>query len=448
MVNYRAEEMFIGELALGGGQPVRLQSMTNTSTADVNATVAQAIRLFEAGAELVRFSVPDRQSAESLLPIKNKLRAAGFNHPLVADIHFRPELAILAARHVDKIRINPANFSGTVPAGNALKTLVKVCHDHGTAIRTGTNLGSLAPAFLKTFPSPTKAITEVTLAFLGMLEALGFFRSIVSLKASHVPTMIQAYLNITNHMQKTGRRYPIHLGVTEAGNGLAGRIRSAAGSGTLLRMGIGDTIRVSLTEDPVNEITAAKKILHYAKNTRAMEYPATKYVPDASSPEDLAIMTAIDTGSRIIRSIGSDGIMPSPDTSALPEIQMPEYESIGNKGNTEMIRELILQAFGYPSRLTAFIACPACGRTTVDLEGLLSLVKESVGNIPGLKIAIMGCVVNGPGEMADAHYGLMASTSGRIWLFKGDKVIKKGLSPNHAPEVLKNLIQDDGWLQT
>lgn len=444
MVRIQTKVVMVGNLPLGGGHPVRLQSMTSVPTVNTTATVAQAIRIFEAGADLVRVSVPDKASVPALKVIKKELNAAGFSNPLVADVHFEPKLAIQAARYVEKVRINPGNFGSSLTNLKALESLVKVCKDHGTVIRIGTNMGSLPAGFLKTYGHTPEAMVESTMSFLQMLEDLGHSQTIISLKASQVKSMVKSNILMIRRMSETGTIYPLHIGLTEAGNGLAGRIKSAAGIGPLLSMGIGDTIRVSLTEDPENEIPVSEMIIAYARNSQVAPNTSYDYVYDTSNEETLAIMAAIDAGSSILdikaEITGTQSV--KEQNSGNIRISAP---NIKQQEIVESIRQWVLHATGKPSLCTDYIACPACARSSADLEALLNATKNIIGDVAGLKIAVMGCVVNGPGEMADAHYGLLATSKGRIWLYKGGHVIDKDLDQESAPLALCRALQRDGW---
>ncbi|MFZ4522488.1 MAG: (E)-4-hydroxy-3-methylbut-2-enyl-diphosphate synthase [Bacteroidales bacterium] len=380
---YQTRIVNIGNLPMGGDNPVRVQSMTNTDTLDTKATVAQAIRMIEAGCEYVRIAVPWMREAENLREIKKELRRQGYQTPLIADVHFNAQIAEVAASIVEKVRINPGNYvplqvirresrekgPGIVleQMAEKLAPLIAICKEHGTAIRIGVNHGSLSERIMGLHGDTPQGMVESALEFATVCEGLSFHNIVFSMKASNIRMMISANRLLAERMEQAGMNYPIHLGVTEAGAGEDGRIKSAIGIGSLLADGIGDTIRVSLTEDPEFEIPAAYSILQSA-------------------------------GVRITK--------------------------------------------------TEFIACPSCGRTQYNIQEALRNIQEKTSHLKGLKIAVMGCVVNGPGEMADAHYGFVGAGSGKIHLYKGQKLIKKNLDEAMAVEALVELIKVSGdWVE-
>ena len=376
---YQTRVVNIGNLPMGGDYPVRVQSMTNTDTLDTKATVSQAIRMIEAGCEYVRIAVPYMKETENLREIKKELRRQGYTAPIIADVHFNAQIAEVAATIVEKVRINPGNYLPSrvtrhvSPENNPefvldqidqrLSPLLKICKEHGTAIRIGVNHGSLSERIMNLFGDTPLGMVESALEFAAVCESNSFHDLVFSLKASNIRMMITANRLLAARMQQAGMNYPIHLGVTEAGAGEDGRIKSAIGIGSLLADGIGDTIRVSLTEDPEFEIPAAYSILQSA-------------------------------GVRITK--------------------------------------------------TEFIACPSCGRTQYNIQDVLKIIQEKTSHLKGLKIAVMGCVVNGPGEMADAHYGIVGAGSGKIHVYKGQKLVKKNIDEAMAAEALVALIKESG----
>ncbi len=379
---YHTRVVNIGNLPLGGENPVRVQSMTSTDTLDTRSTVFQAIRMIEAGCEYVRIAVPYMKEAENLREIKSELRRQGYHTPIIADVHFNARIAEVAAGIVDKVRINPGNYlpsritrhaSRVADANEVLEQmadrlspLLKICREHGTAIRIGVNHGSLSDRIMDLYGDTPLGMVESALEFARICESLSFHDLVFSMKASNIRMMIAANRLLAERMQQTGMNYPIHLGVTEAGTGEEGRIKSAIGIGSLLADGIGDTIRVSLTEDPEFEIPAAYSILQSA-------------------------------GVRITK--------------------------------------------------TEFVSCPSCGRTQFNIQEALREIQAKTSHLKGLKIAVMGCVVNGPGEMADAHYGFVGAGSGKIHLYKGQKLIKKNIDESRAVEALVELIRESGdWI--
>jgi (E)-4-hydroxy-3-methylbut-2-enyl-diphosphate synthase len=380
---YKTRMVNIGSLPMGADYPVRVQSMTNTDTLNTNATVAQAIRMIGAGCEYVRIAVPGMKEAENLREIKKELRRQGYLTPIIADVHFNAQIAEVAATIVEKVRINPGNYlpshmtrhaSREQDPGNVLEMmaerispLLNICKDHGTAIRIGVNHGSLSGRIMDLHGDTPLGMVESALEFARICENRSFHNLVFSMKASNVRMMIAANRLLAERMQQAGMNYPIHLGVTEAGAGEDGRIKSAIGIGSLLADGIGDTIRVSLTEDPEFEIPVAYSILQSA-------------------------------GVRITK--------------------------------------------------TEFIACPSCGRTQYNIKDALQNIQARTSHLKGLKIAVMGCVVNGPGEMADAHYGFVGAGSGKIHLYKGQEVVRKNIDEAMAVDALVELIKESGdWVE-
>lgn len=372
----------IGNTPLGGNYPVRVQSMTNTDTLDTRATVEQSIRMINAGCEYVRIAVPGERETENLRSIRDELRRRGFDTPLIADVHFNPRLAEIAATIVEKVRINPGNYMDK-KAGKAewteqeyreelekisgrLLPLLNICKEHGTAIRIGTNHGSLSGRIMARYGDTPSGMVESTLEFARICRSHGFHNLVLAMKASNTRVMIAANRLLVDKMKEEGLDYPIHLGVTEAGAGEDGRLKSAIGIGSLLADGIGDTIRVSITEDPEFEIPVAYGILQA-------------------------------TGVRITR--------------------------------------------------TEFISCPSCARTKFNIQQTLEEVKQHTGHLKGLKIAVMGCIVNGPGEMADAHYGYVGAGEGKVMLYKGQTLVKKDIPEETAVEELIRIIRESGdWV--
>lgn len=381
-----SRQIHIGKLTLGGGAPVRVQSMTNTDTMDTRATVEQALRMVEAGCELVRITAPDVKAAENLGRIKEELLRRGCDVPLVADIHFNPKAAEVAATLVEKVRVNPGNYtdrnngkwsvvSGQWSAemekeyqeeieriGERMASLIDICKRHHTAMRIGTNHGSLSERIMSRYGNTPEGMAQSALEFAQVCEAQDYHDLVFSMKASNVKVMVDSTRLFVQKMHALGMDYPIHLGVTEAGDGMQGRLKSAAGIGALLLDGIGDTIRVSLTEDPEAEIPIA-------------------------------------------------------------------YD--------------ILQAVGARITQTEYIACPSCGRTQYDIQRALKEIKAKTKHLVGVKIGVMGCIVNGPGEMADADYGYVGSGAGKITLYKGKEVVKRDIDQKDAVDELVRFIEAD-----
>ncbi|BAZ43273.1 4-hydroxy-3-methylbut-2-en-1-yl diphosphate synthase [Chondrocystis sp. NIES-4102] len=374
----------VGDITIGGGNPVVVQSMINEDTLDIEGSVAAIRRLHEIGCEIVRVTVPSMAHAKALAEIKQKLAETYQAVPLVADVHHNGmKIALEVAKHVDKVRINPGLYVFEKPKSDrteytqtefaeigdkireTLEPLVISLRDQGKAMRIGVNHGSLSERMLFTYGDTPEGMVESALEFIKICESLDFYNLVISLKASRVPVMLAAYRLMVQKMDELGMEYPLHLGVTEAGDGEYGRIKSTAGIGTLLALGIGDTIRVSLTESPEKEIPVCYSIL---------------------------------------------------------------------------------QALGLRKTMVEYVACPSCGRTLFNLEEVLHKVREATKHLTGLDIAVMGCIVNGPGEMADADYGYVGKQPGYISLYRGREEIKK-VPEDQGVEELINLIKaDDRWV--
>ncbi|MDR1667990.1 MAG: (E)-4-hydroxy-3-methylbut-2-enyl-diphosphate synthase [Bacteroidales bacterium] len=486
--------VLIGDVPLGSEYPVRLQSMVNTDTMDTEATVVQAIRIAEAGGDYVRIAAPGIREAEQLANIRKALRQRGYTFPLVADIHFNPKAAETAARIVEKVRINPGNYLAGgryVPSGDSgseeaaetermhrrLLPLIKICKQYGTAVRIGINHGSLSRRIVYRYGDTPAGMVESAMEFLRIFEAEQFRQTVISMKASNVRVMIAATRLLAKQMEAEHIHCPLHLGVTEAGEGEDGRMKSALGIGTLLSEGLGDTVRVSLTEAPEKEIPVARKIVDYAAAVRlsakkstpaalpppvpandamvwirenvpvpeqvlllspdscpppAGSFPACilkKDYPD-SDPEDVCVKAACDFGSLLLGGVG-DGVWINAPALGAPE------KSAG-------IALSLLQACRLRMSKPEYISCPSCGRTLFDLQQAVARVKERTSHLKGLKIAVMGCIVNGPGEMADADYGYIGAGKGRITLYCRGKAVKRNLPEEEAADELVRLIRLNG----
>jgi (E)-4-hydroxy-3-methylbut-2-enyl-diphosphate synthase len=629
----------IGNLALGGNNPIRVQSMTTVDTMDTKGSVEQVIRMVDAGCEYVRITAPSMKEAQNLENIRKELRVRGYTVPLIADIHFTPNAAELAARIVEKVRINPGNYADkkkfevidyTDASYQAelerirerFVPLIKICKEYGTAMRIGTNHGSLSDRILSRYGDTPLGMVESALEFLRICEDMNYYDIVISMKASNTQVMVQAYRLLVQKLEEEGLQpYPLHLGVTEAGEGEDGRIKSAVGIGTLLEDGLGDTVRVSLTEEPEFEAPVAKALIdrytkrdlhkpikpvnvypvnpyqYFRRKTRevlnigggnvprvvadvsripAMEladlksvghfymplldkwrmndlgadylYSGSNPVPfmlangsreildytswigaedkqnkyplfsisqylnaeekhaqlnfirlqidllnkqvlellkkdqttvvvldtdnehampeqrrffvelinnevdvpvvilrkfDLLSDSDLQLNAATDAGGLLIDGLG-DGILLS--TELLP--QMPKDElltTIRNYNNTSFG---ILQAARTRMSKTEYISCPSCGRTLFDLQETTAMIRKRTDHLKGVKIGIMGCIVNGPGEMADADYGYVGVGKDKIALYRGQDVIKKAVPANQAVDELIELIREDGrWIE-
>jgi len=636
----KTREVKIGNLLLGNNHPIRVQTMTTTDTMDTMATVEQTIRCIEAGAELVRITAPSKNEAENLQHIKDELRKRGYNTPLVADIHFTPNAAEIAARIVEKVRVNPGNYVDKKKFEQLEYTdaeyaeeierirerftpLVKICKEHGTAMRIGTNHGSLSDRIMSRYGDTAMGMVESAMEFLRIARAEDYHQIILSMKSSNPQVMVQAYRLLVNHMMdEFGEAYPLHLGVTEAGDGEDGRIKSAIGIGTLLEDGIGDTIRVSLTEDPELEIPVCNAIVERYKSGESNEtVPSIEKLPyspfeynrretfevsniggrhvpvvvadfskyEKIKPEDLQAIgytydaptdkwnigdaaadyifckaapefdlpgtlkvilnhqswiTAADKD-KCVPVIDADQYMDDANekSSFLNFVMIDAYSkgysrqplekiwekikqdktavlclSTTNKNALQSIRRLfielihnqiknpaivicdstqttmdqslihysietggllldglsdgiclghyfgnrkvfpkapflnsvafgILQATRTRISRTEYISCPSCGRTLFDLQETTAKIRAVTNHLKGVKIAIMGCIVNGPGEMADADFGYVGSGVGKITLYKGKEVVKRNIDSSIAVDELVNLLKEnDAWV--
>ncbi len=420
----------VGNVIIGGGSPIVVQTMCNTHTSDIEASTDQCIRLAEAGAQLIRLTVPSLAQVESLRRIKENLRAAGFDTPLVADVHFSSEIAVAAASVVEKVRINPGNFhKDHLKAQEQFARLVAVCKEHGTAIRIGLNHGSLGERITNLYGNTPLAMKEAVMEWLRMCVENDFYNVVVSLKASNTHVMVEAYRLLAAEMQEWGIVFPLHLGVTEAGNGDSGRIKSAVGISALLSEGIGDTIRVSLTEDPANEIPVAQYLadrydhkIHssmIALNLSGGKAVATYRAP---SRERLLLDFACDFGKRLL-------------DKELDEVEIADSEE------GSYLADELMQAARRRFYRPEYIACPGCGRTMYNLESTFEEVKRRTAHLKGMVIAVMGCIVNGPGEMADADWGYVGEGNGKVSIYKGKEPVLRHVPETEAIDRLLELIE-------
>jgi (E)-4-hydroxy-3-methylbut-2-enyl-diphosphate synthase len=623
---YKTREVKIGSVPLGGSNPIRIQSMTTTDTMDTIATVEQSIRIIEAGGDYVRITAPSMNEAKNLENIKNELRKRGYDTPLIADIHFTPNAAELAARIVEKVRVNPGNYADKKKfqvysytdehyeaelerIRQKFTPLVKICKEYGTAMRIGTNHGSLSDRIMSRYGDTPLGMVESALEFLRICEDNDYHEIVLSMKASNPKVMIEAYRLLINKMEEEGMNYPIHLGVTEAGDGEDGRIKSSVGIGTLLEDGIGDTVRVSLTEEPEYEIPVCKKLVERytdreghkeippiidnpldpfafsRRNTFDVDKLGGHHVPvviltpskeDIESPGGLSkidyryseeldkwnigdmapdyiylgqnditfnlpgtlkkifdysfwltvddkeesypllrageyisgsdksqklnflLLNTNELSSEIIEKLKNDNktilIFQTDNPHAMADIRRAFIELLNNKiENPVVIRRSyslndeklmlysstdiggllidgmgdgiwiennsssldiinrcsfgILQATRTRISKTEYISCPSCGRTLFDLQETTAKIRNRTHHLKGVKIAIMGCIVNGPGEMADADYGYVGSGPGKITLYKGKEVVKRSINTENALDELINLIKENGdWV--
>ena len=478
-----AHEVNVGGVKIGSSHPIQIQSMTNTPTADTASSVEQVKRIADAGAPIVRLTAQGRKEGENLENIVARLREDGYPTAIVADIHFVPEVASIAARYVDKVRINPGNYR---TSNGELEALIAQCRERGVALRIGVNHGSLAKRIFDEWGDTPQGMVVSAMEFLRVCRREEFDQVVVSMKSSNTRVMVHAYRLLVEAMCEEGMTYPIHLGVTEAGNGIEGRIKSDVGIGALLADGIGDTIRVSLTEAPENEVPVAKMLVdYYAERGGEFEvnhpekYHPTEYVrrSDMTTPlthaefaedmriveatsqnptaelraailnmedaepvavkcryedadaETVAVKAAADLGVLFLDGL-ADGIWV--DAPALSEDEVHEIEL------------MILQAARVRFSHTEYIACPSCGRTLYDIEKTLADIKARTSHLKNLKIGIMGCIVNGPGEMADADYGYVGAAAGRITLYKGREIVERNIPQEEAIDRLIELIKANG----
>lgn len=578
LFNYRrrkSSEVHIGGLNLGGENPVRIQSMANTNTNDIDPSAEQALRIVEAGGELVRFTAQGVKEAESLALIRKALDEKGCKTPLVADIHFNPAAAEVAAQYVEKVRINPGNFVDRVHTQqrfdytdeeyaleiNKIKErllpLLAICREHHTALRIGVNHGSLSDRILSRYGDTPQGMVESCMEFLRILKAENFMDVVISIKASNTVIMVQTVRLLSAVMKQENMNFPLHLGVTEAGDGEDGRVKSALGIGALLADGIGDTIRVSLSEAPECEIPVARKLVDYVEqraghakinalnsgkvdpfkyerrdslrvdkmgggavpvviassrtSTQGLEpdylfdgknisgaplydvshladlkadKASVKYLQLSYSEYSADVKSAVDDHTVFVlttdhqngvgeqraffHALLSDGVK-NPvilkrryEDANLEDLQIKAGADFGvffidGLGDglwveapnvpQEQVLSLsfgILQGARVRVSKTEYISCPSCGRTLFDLQATIAQIKAKTSHLKGLKIGIMGCIVNGPGEMADADYGYVGSAKGKVNLYKGQTCVEKLIPAEEAVDRLIDLIKRNG----
>lgn len=531
-----------GDVAIGGANPIRIQSMCNTNTNDTEASACQAKRIADAGGEIVRLTTQGVKEAANMANIKAALHDMACDVPLVADVHFNPNAAFEAAKTCDKVRINPGNF---VDAARTFKKLefteeeyavelqkirdkfvpfLGLCKANGTCVRLGVNHGSLSDRIMSRYGDTPEGMVESVMEFLRIAREENFDNIVISVKASNVTVMVQTVRLLVEEMEKAGMKFPLHLGVTEAGDGEDGRIKSAAGIGTLLAEGVGDTIRVSLSEDPECEIPVAIKLRDYVLSRVGHEsipepekvlpgkardyavalpyaefpvmdldftlgadwhYASTAMEPKLYGDELPVVLTTFNTNrpgafmSWIDRFVALGGknpvivmmaFLPDEDpgesaenrAEALENLQIQAAADFGplllngyasgigivasDRITKEEVRNValgILQATRLRISKTEYIACPSCGRTLFDLQKTLAEVKAKTSHLKGLKIGVMGCIVNGPGEMADADYGYVGAGPGRVSIYKGKTLVEKNIPASDALPALLNLIESD-----
>ena len=459
----------VGNIAIGGDNPIRIQSMATTDTNDTEGSVAQAKRIIDAGGEIVRFTTQGTREAENMKNISARLKADGYNQPLVADVHFTAHTADVAAQYCEKVRINPGNY---VDPGRTFKHLeytdeeyaeelkkieaklvpfINICKEHHTAVRIGVNHGSLSDRIMSRYGDTPEGIVESCMEFLRIFRRENFNDVVISIKASNTVVMVTTVRLLVKTMDKENMHYPLHLGVTEAGEGEDGRIKSAVGIGALLTEGIGDTIRVSLSEEPECEIPVARKLVDLIPECTRLRQEAEASIKDdtitlnldSASPfscedwETLQLTAAMAVGALLIDRKATKLQI------AVSRQPLASQEQIANSQKLQSLADAILQAARIKFTKTEYISCPGCGRTLYNLQETIAKIKAATSHLVGLKIGIMGCIVNGPGEMADADYGYVGAGRGKISLYKQKVCVEKNIPEEEAVDKLLELINSD-----
>ena len=449
----------VGEIEIGSEHPVRIQTMANTSTNDIEGSVMQAQRCIEAGAELLRFTTQGLREVESLSQIHHRLVALSPHCPiipLVADVHFQSDVADAAAKVVEKVRINPGNYIDPARKFKQIDytdeeyqtelerlrkrfvQLLNICKQHNTALRIGVNHGSLSDRIMSRYGDTPEGMVESCMEFLRVAVAEDFKDIVLSIKASNTRVMVTTVRLLVWQMAEEGMEFPLHLGVTEAGEGEDGRVKSAVGIGALLADGIGDTIRVSLSEAPEKELPVAKALVDYFASEQSIRYAATTqvkiedktvYFSNADTDWQLFQLHAAAECGRLLWDYNCTELVLRNDNFSAEDLIRLSKD--------------ILQAARVRMYKTEYISCPGCGRTLFDLEQTIAEVKAATAHLQGLKIGIMGCIVNGPGEMADADYGYVGAGRGKVSLYKGKECVLKNIPQEQAVEQLLSLIEAD-----
>jgi (E)-4-hydroxy-3-methylbut-2-enyl-diphosphate synthase len=451
-------EARVGNIGIGGTNPIRIQSMGTVDTNNTEGCVAQAKRIIDAGGELVRFTTQGTREAENMKNISARLKADGYTAPLVADVHFTAHTADVAALYCEKVRINPGNY---VDPGRTFKHLeytdeeyaaelkkieaklvpfINICKEHHTAVRIGVNHGSLSDRIMSRYGDTPEGIVESCMEFLRIFRRENFSDVVISIKASNTVVMVTTVRLLVKTMDAEDMHYPLHLGVTEAGEGEDGRIKSAVGIGALLTEGIGDTIRVSLSEEPECEIPVARKLVDMIPECAALREEAEASIKDdtitltldAPDWETLQLKAAMAVGALLIDKKAHQLIITTPSSSLVPP-----------SSSLNELSDAILQAARIKFTKTEYISCPGCGRTLYNLQETIARIKAATKDLVGLKIGIMGCIVNGPGEMADADYGYVGAGRGKISLYKAKECVEKNIPEEEAVEKLLELIRKD-----
>ena len=451
-------EARVGNIGIGGTNPIRIQSMGTVDTNNTEGCVAQAKRIIDAGGELVRFTTQGTREAENMKNISARLKADGYTAPLVADVHFTAHTADVAALYCEKVRINPGNY---VDPGRTFKHLeytdeeyaaelkkieaklvpfINICKEHHTAVRIGVNHGSLSDRIMSRYGDTPEGIVESCMEFLRIFRRENFNDVVISIKASNTVVMVTTVRLLVKTMDAEDMHYPLHLGVTEAGEGEDGRIKSAVGIGALLTEGIGDTVRVSLSEEPECEIPVARKLVDMIPECAALREEAEASIKDdtitltldAPDWETLQLKAAMAVGALLIDKKAHQLIITTPSSSLVPP-----------SSSLNELSDAILQAARIKFTKTEYISCPGCGRTLYNLQETIARIKAATKDLVGLKIGIMGCIVNGPGEMADADYGYVGAGRGKISLYKAKECVEKNIPEEEAVEKLLELIHND-----
>ena len=455
-----SSEARVGTIGIGGSNPIRIQSMATVDTNDTEGCVAQAKRIIDAGGELVRFTTQGTREAENMKNISARLKADGYQTPLVADVHFTAHTADVAALYCEKVRINPGNY---VDPGRTFKHLdysdeeyaaelqkierqlvpfLNICKAHHTAVRIGVNHGSLSDRIMSRYGDTPEGIVESCMEFLRIFKREKFNDVVISIKASNTVVMVTTVRLLVKTMDQEDMHYPLHLGVTEAGEGEDGRIKSAVGIGALLTEGIGDTIRVSLSEEPECEIPVARKLVDMIDECAALRAEAEASIKDdtitltldAPDWETLQLKAAMAVGALLIDKKASKLVI-NPSNPREPRIaSIPSLIELADS---------ILQAARVKFTKTEYISCPGCGRTLYNLQETIAKIKAATKDLVGLKIGIMGCIVNGPGEMADADYGYVGAGRGKISLYRAKECVEKNIPEAEAVDKLLELIRKD-----
>jgi len=437
--------------------------MNTTDTNDTEASVAQAKRIIDAGGELVRLTTQGTREAENMRNISARLKQDGYTQPLVADVHFNAHVADVAAQYCEKVRINPGNYVDPARTFKKLEytdeeyqaelkrieerllPFLQICREHKTAVRIGVNHGSLSDRIMSRYGDTPAGIVESCMEFLRIFKREQFNDVVISIKASNTVVMVQSVRLLVQAMDREDMHYPLHLGVTEAGEGEDGRIKSAVGIGALLTEGIGDTIRVSLSEDPEFEIPVARKIVDSIEECAHLRAEAEASIKDDTITltldepdwETFQLKAAMAVGGLLI------------DRKATKLVIKESSELSENSENSELSQKLsalsdsILQAARIKFTKTEYISCPGCGRTLYNLQDTIRRIKAATSHLVGLKIGIMGCIVNGPGEMADADYGYVGAGRGKISLYRQKECIEKNIPEEEAVERLLAFIEED-----